>query len=213
MSAALAATITLKVDASGGPDACWPWTGRRNMHGYGMLSFDGREVRAHRAALALATGRRLGPGEMACHRCDNPACCNPAHLFLGTAKDNMRDMVAKGRNRYETRCGEAQSNAKLTLAGVVDIRRRVKAGTSVYSLAKEYGVAHRTAQAAACGVTWAHCTEPPVEEKPVAVRNGDKTHCPHGHEYSEANTVVSARHGRQCRTCRRAHARVKRGAT
>jgi hypothetical protein len=81
------------VDKSGGPDACWPWTGYRMASGYGR----NRHGYTHRYALQLALGRPLGPGMEACHTCDNPPCCNPAHLFEGTRLDNERDKTAKGR--------------------------------------------------------------------------------------------------------------------
>jgi hypothetical protein len=83
-----------------GPGECWPWTGATRS-GYGCLTVkvDGKPKsrRAARMAWALANGRPLGPGMMALHRCDNPPCCNPAHLYEGTAADNMADKVARGR--------------------------------------------------------------------------------------------------------------------
>jgi len=86
-----------RVDMSGGPDACWPWTGARHPSGYGGVSWRGGRVNAHRVAYELAYGN---PGKgFVCHHCDNPPCCNPAHLFLGTAQDNYRDSIAKGHSR------------------------------------------------------------------------------------------------------------------
>ena len=77
-------------------DGCWVWNGATDGDGYGCFSYAGKSYRAHRIALEL-DGRP--PGEMfACHHCDNPSCVNPDHLFVGTNKDNMVDMVAKGRN-------------------------------------------------------------------------------------------------------------------
>lgn len=88
-----------KVDRSGGPDACWPWTGTLvSGKGYGgSHQTDGGPRYAHRRALELTIGRPLTRSEFACHHCDNPPCCNPAHLFLGSALDNARDRDAKGR--------------------------------------------------------------------------------------------------------------------
>lgn len=89
------------VDRSGGPDACWPWTGRRIWSGYGSFREGGRGSRsigAHRFALQLKLGRPLRPDEQARHVvCDNPPCVNPAHLEPGVHTDNMADMTAKGR--------------------------------------------------------------------------------------------------------------------
>lgn len=86
--------------AKRGADECWPWQAGRNDDGYGRISVsDGRPRRieyAHRIAWELTHG---SPGDsFVLHECDNPACCNPAHLFLGTQKDNMLDKVAKGRS-------------------------------------------------------------------------------------------------------------------
>lgn len=86
-----------KVDRSAGPDGCWPFTGCL-VRGYGVLS-EGRKRRrsAHRLALESKLGRPIRPGYMACHTCDNPPCCNPAHLYEGTAQDNSDDAVVRGR--------------------------------------------------------------------------------------------------------------------
>lgn len=82
-----------RVDRSAGPDACWPWTGPKNAQGYGIVSGG----TASRMALELTLGRRLAVRyELACHHCDNPPCCNPAHLFAGSHRDNAQDALRKG---------------------------------------------------------------------------------------------------------------------
>lgn len=91
-----------KVDRSGGPDACWVWTAARNRYGYGVFQLDGRRgMTAHRWMLARTLGRPLRwddeVQEMALHTCDNPPCVNPAHLYVGTAKDNFDDVRQRGR--------------------------------------------------------------------------------------------------------------------
>ena len=93
-----------KVDRSDGPDACWPWTGHRARRGYGQFKMFGRSVPAHRVAWELTNGP-IPPGDhfgtmCACHRCDNPPCCNPTHLFLGSMADNVADRDAKGRGVF-----------------------------------------------------------------------------------------------------------------
>lgn len=75
---------------------CWEYSGFRNPAGYGFI-YGWTSKLAHRVAYEVLTGQRIPNGLMVCHRCDNPPCCNPKHLFLGTARDNNRDRILKGR--------------------------------------------------------------------------------------------------------------------
>jgi len=79
------------------PSGCWEWNGGRHSAGYGVLNVHGKSHYAHREALQISLGRNLGPDMYACHKCDNPPCMNPAHLFEGTLQDNNKDMHHKGR--------------------------------------------------------------------------------------------------------------------
>jgi len=122
----------LKSRLTEGANGCLVWTGGLDSWGYGNIRVRGVCTKAHRLAWALANGRAVPKGKIILHSCDNPPCCEPSHLRLGTQADNVADMIEKGRGRGQ-----------------------------------------RT------------------------------THCPRGHEYSEANTYVRPCGSRSCRTCRR----------
>jgi hypothetical protein len=148
-----------KVRKSDG-DGCWEWTGaltarRRGADGYGQFSADGRRGRAHRVSWEMANGP-IPAGMYVCHRCDNPPCVNPAHLFLGTEKDNAADMARKGRSRNNPVLGERHFRAKLTAAGVLAIRARRAAGESDSAIAADIGISRPAVNRIGRGVSWAH---------------------------------------------------------
>ena len=123
-----------------GPDECWEWKGFRTSGGYGMYSRKG----AHRIAYELTFGP-VPTGLWVCHHCDNRECCNPAHLFLGTARDNAMDMVTKGRGVDNS--GERNGQAKLTNNQVIEMRRLFASGVPTKELAKSFSLSYHGARA------------------------------------------------------------------
>lgn len=129
-------------DRVGKEGACWPWQGHRNADGYGDFTAGGASVLAHRAAYFIAAGY-LCMNDCIRHTCDNPACCNPAHLVAGTHAENMADMKAKGR-RKGVGTGQNNGRAKLTRREVEDIRAERVGGLTLRALASRYGVGMST---------------------------------------------------------------------
>jgi HNH endonuclease len=119
------------------PSKCWEWTLCRTDRGYGKFSIKGKNHRAHRVAWALWHGREVPDDLLVLHSCDNPPCCNPYHLRLGTNADNARD--AAERQRWRPVKGEQHWNVKLTDEQIAEIRGRPSSQTG-RSLAIEFGV-------------------------------------------------------------------------
>lgn len=143
----LAKRFWAKVLKVPGENACWVWIGNKNEHGYGTLGVNRKMEKAHRVALALESGEPIPDGVDVCHKCDNPSCVRPDHLFLGTMSDNIRDCVLKGRHaqKIKTHCprGHPYSGENLL---VRDGRRFCK------ECAREHS---RRAKLRACGVAMA----------------------------------------------------------
>lgn len=143
-----------QVDHSGGPDACWPWTGGTNNRGYGQISIGGQKFGAHSLAWILTHGPLPPETPVVRHVvCRNPPCCNPAHLKPGTRADNMLDMVADGTSTG----GERNPAAKLTETGVREIHRvHAEEGLSQRALAGRFGISQQSVSDILIGRTWAH---------------------------------------------------------
>ena len=136
-------------------DHCWEWQGWCQPNGYGVFDVKPRKHLAHRAAYALFVGPV--PDLSVLHRCDNPRCVRPGHLFLGTAQDNSDDMVAKGRWRgYENRRGEAHHMTRVTEDMVREMRAAHAGGMSQRSVGRAFGVPAGTIHFILTGKTWGH---------------------------------------------------------
>ena len=125
-------------------NGCWGWTGGKTSFGYGVIresGTNGKLIGAHRASFQIHIGP-IPDGKHVLHRCDNPACTNPDHLFIGTHQENMDDMVEKGRSLIgsEKRKGELSGRAKLTNAQVVEIKRKILQGLSDQEISEGYPV-------------------------------------------------------------------------
>lgn len=135
-----------------GEDGCWRWTGYKK-RGYGALKMFGRFWLAHRLSYELFNGSIPG-GKMVCHRCDQPDCVNPGHLFLGVAMDNMQDKIAKGRHRG-ARSGSRHHFAKLTDWQVEEIRALIGVCTN-REIARSYGVSEAMISNIKTGKRWSN---------------------------------------------------------
>ncbi len=140
-----------KVDKSGD---CWLWTGAKT-HGYGHLNRyrDGRQVhlRAHRVSWEEHYGA-IPDGMCVCHRCDNPSCVRPDHLFLGTQDENLADMRGKGRGSAPPRV----RRPRLTEEQAREIIAAKAGGLPIAPFHRKFGVARSTVYAVAYGVNWRH---------------------------------------------------------
>ena len=150
-----------KVDRSG---PCWLWTDSVNANGYGQIGAGGRKgfkmFLTHRVAWELTNGA-IPEGLFVLHKCDNPPCCNPSHLFLGTQTDNQRDMASKGRQVFQRNPGLAprgERNGKAVLNDdlVRSIRARSKAGETGRSISRSTGLGQSHISQILRRITWGH---------------------------------------------------------
>lgn len=135
---------------------CWEWIGWKDKDGYGVASyrFDGtHERRARRIAWIVNFGS-IPKRMLVCHRCDNPSCVNPQHLFLGSNQDNVTDMMVKGRNKPVR--GEQAKMAKLSEKDVLKIRALHEAGFVQRRIAEQFGVGFQAINKIVLRQRWVH---------------------------------------------------------
>ena len=145
------------------PGGCWEYQGQKSTDGYGKFQIYApgidpkkRKYRAHRVSYAYHYG--VDPGEMlVCHKCDNPSCINPDHLFLGTEQQNTQDKMDKGR--HPPQYGEHNPRALVTEAVVLSIVEAIKKGLSNKQIAEGLPVSHSQVSLIRLGKSWRRITE------------------------------------------------------
>lgn len=141
------------VDVRGKND-CWEVKNRKPGN-YTSFTIGYASIHFHRFALMIALGRSLRTSEWSLHSCDNKLCCNPNHLFLGTAKDNSEDMLSKGRHKAQR--GEEHHGAKLTEKKVLLVRKLWLSGLwNKIELAQEFEVSESAIRFVLLGKRWSH---------------------------------------------------------
>jgi len=169
---------------------CWEWQKALNPNGYGKAYFNGKLRQSHRISWILHRGK-IPVGLFVLHHCDNPICVNPDHLFLGTQKDNMHDMIAKGRKNggwhYRTHCLKGHEYT-LENTHVNDKGHRY-----CRACGREFARKYRKIRSLT------------REKKPL------KKFCKNGHEFTGDNTHINTNGHRVCRTCGRQRKRKAEG--
>lgn len=151
-------------------DGCWNWIGRLNGQRYGIFKLKEYPEGAHRVSYRLHFGEVIDDLSV-CHRCDNPRCVRPDHLFAGTHADNMADMKDKKRTRPAH--GIRNPASKLSEGDVLAMKAALLTGEQCQALADRYGIALRTVQDIRRGRTWAHTgpdLRPLVDQNPYSQR-------------------------------------------
>jgi len=131
-------------------NSCWLWRGSTKGRGYGQYRSDGANLLAHRVAYAYASGCDIPDGMVVRHSCDNPLCCNPSHLSIGTQRENMQEAGERGRMVR----GVQHKLAKFSEEDVLEIRRLWAAGSTQVELADLYGVNQSTISMIVRGKNW-----------------------------------------------------------
>ena len=137
----------------GAAGECWNWMHDLNSTGYGKFSLNNKTMMAHRVAFQIF-GEAIPKGKVVCHSCDNRRCVNPAHLWLGTQSDNLKDAVKKGRMFRPDARASLNGNTKLNWDDVREIRRQVLSGIRKADVARYFGVSNSTISNISNNQTW-----------------------------------------------------------
>lgn len=151
--ASLVRRFWLRADRSGGETCCWIWRGAVDKDGYGRTTIAGVRTTSHRVAWWITRGE--WPSTLVCHHCDNPACVNPSHMFLGTSQENSYDRHRKGRDAR----GVGNGMSKMTPADVQAVRTLARQNVTHRDIARRFGLSKTTVSYAVSGRTWAHLGE------------------------------------------------------
>lgn len=172
---------------------CWIWNASKSRRGYGSFHAGprrgiGRSLKANRVSWMLAGGE-LAKGQCVCHRCDNPSCVRPDHLFAGSQLDNIQDMKRKRRARSRDQRGELHSLTSLTDDIVLEARKRVRDGETVAAVARSLGIQKGTLWNAVRGNHWAHLpgAVPNLEDKYRNTSKGSAHGC---HKLTESDVAA-----------------------
>lgn len=141
-------------------DSCWIYTGKSKVRDYGLVWYYGKVILAHRVSWMVHRGD-IPKGLCVCHKCDNPPCVNPEHLFLGTYSDNAKDSYLKGRNGFTThpeglKRGKDNHQSKLTASKVKEIRRLSSDGYPQYLIGNIFGVSQSNISCIVLRKRWNH---------------------------------------------------------
>lgn len=134
---------------------CWEWIASKNRDGYGTVSFNGKVMTSHRVAWIVNNGK-IPLSTNVLHRCDNPSCVNPEHLFLGTQGDNIRDCVQKGRFTRSDRRGEKSAISPFKNGDILSIRQEAANGKSRSQIARERNCSRTSIDSIVNRKTWTH---------------------------------------------------------
>ena len=154
-------------------DKCWEWQGAKTTAGYGVIRINYELNYAHRLAWMLKNKAEIPKKGVICHRCDNPSCCNPNHLFLGTQADNIRDAAKKDRMPK----GEVHHMSSISKDDVRHIRYLGYTNMSKKKIGEKFGISRQAVTDILCKRTWGHIDpewEPPAKKSKGAAHPNAK---------------------------------------